>query len=84
MFKKDEHAKVRNLDVNEVIEEVLTLLRSELNSRRVSVRTELSQELPRISADRVQLQQVVAQSCHECRRSHGRNASWCSDAHNKV
>ena len=58
MFKKDEHAKVR-LDVNEVIEEVLTLLRSELNSRRVSVRTELSQELPRISADRVQLQQVV-------------------------
>ena len=58
MFKKDEHAKVR-LDVNEVIEEVLTLLRGELNSRRVSVRTELSQELPRISADRVQLQQVV-------------------------
>jgi C4-dicarboxylate-specific signal transduction histidine kinase len=47
------------LDVNEVIEEVLTLLRSELNSRRVSVRTELRQELPRISADRVQLQQVV-------------------------
>ena len=58
MFRKDEHAKVR-LDVNEVIEEVLTLLRGELNSRRVSVRTELSQELPRISADRVQLQQVV-------------------------
>ena len=58
MFKKDEHVKVR-LDVNEVIEEVLTLLRSELNSRRVSVHTELSQELPRISADRVQLQQVM-------------------------
>jgi PAS domain S-box-containing protein len=58
MFKKDEHAKVR-LDVNKVIEEVLALLRGELNSRRVSVRTELSQELPCISADRVQLQQVV-------------------------
>ncbi len=58
MFKKDEHAKVQ-LDVNEVIEEALALLRSELNSRRVSVRTKLSRELPRISADRVQLQQVV-------------------------
>ena len=58
MFKKDEHAKVR-LNINEVIEEVLTLLCSELNNRRVSVRTELSQELPRISADRVQLQQVM-------------------------
>jgi PAS domain S-box-containing protein len=58
MFKKDEHAKVC-LDVNEVVEEVLTLLRGELNSRRVSVRTELAQELPPISADRVQLQQVV-------------------------
>jgi signal transduction histidine kinase len=58
IFKKDEHAKVR-LDVNKVIEEVLALLRSELNSRRVSVRTELGQELPWISAERVQLQQVV-------------------------
>jgi PAS domain S-box-containing protein len=58
MFKKDEHAKVR-LDVNKVIEEVLALLRGELNSRRVSVRTELSQELPWISAEPVQLQQVV-------------------------
>ena len=58
MFKKDEHAKV-HLDVNKVIEEVLALLRGELNSRRVSVRTELSQELPWISAERVQLQQVV-------------------------
>jgi PAS domain S-box-containing protein len=58
MFKKDEHAKVR-LDVNKVIEEVLALLRGELNSRRLSVRTELSQELPWISAERVQLQQVV-------------------------
>ena len=58
MFKKDEHAKVR-LDVNKVIEEVLALLRGELNSRRVSVRAELRQELPWISAERVQLQQVV-------------------------
>jgi len=82
MFKKDEHAKVR-LDVNKVIEEVLALLRGELNSRRVSVRTELGQELPWISAELVQLASR-AQSCHERQRSHGRKASWCAHAHNQV
>jgi signal transduction histidine kinase len=58
MFNKDEHAKVF-LDVNEVIQEVVELLHGELNSRRVSVRTDLSRDLPLTSADRVQLQQVV-------------------------
>jgi C4-dicarboxylate-specific signal transduction histidine kinase len=58
MFNKEEHAK-GFLDVKEVIEEVVELLRGELNSRRVSVRTDLSQDLPQISANRVQLQQVV-------------------------
>jgi signal transduction histidine kinase len=58
MFKRDEHAKVF-LDVNEVIEEVIELLHGELSTKRVSVRTELSRDLPLISADRVQLQQVV-------------------------
>ena len=58
MFKRDEHSKVV-LDVNEVVQEVVELLRAELGSRRVSVHTELGQELPQISADRVQLQQVL-------------------------
>jgi len=58
MFKEHEHAKVL-LDVNEVIEEVVELLHGELNSRRVLVHTDLTQNLPQISADRVQLQQVV-------------------------
>jgi PAS domain S-box-containing protein len=58
MFNKDEHAKVF-LDVNEVIQEVVELLHGELNSRRVSVRKDLSRDLPLTSADRVQLQQVV-------------------------
>jgi signal transduction histidine kinase len=58
MFKKDDRA-VLSLNVNEVVEEVLALLRSELNSRRVSLRTDLGSELPKISADRVQLQQVM-------------------------
>jgi C4-dicarboxylate-specific signal transduction histidine kinase len=58
LFKKDEHSKVL-LDVNAVIREVLELLQGELSSKRVSVRTKLSRDLPQISADHVQLQQVV-------------------------
>ena len=58
MFKKDEHAKVL-LDVNGVIQEVLELLHGELSSKRVSVRTKLSGDLPQISVDQVQLQQVI-------------------------
>jgi len=58
MFKKDEHAKVL-LDVNGVIQEVLELLHGELSSKRVTVRTKLSGDLPQISADQGQLQQVV-------------------------
>ena len=58
MFKKDEHAMLR-LNVNEVVEEVLTLLRSELNSRRVSFAPISAENFREISADRVQLQQVM-------------------------
>ncbi len=58
LFKKDAHAKVM-LDVNAVIREVLELLQGELSSKRVSVRTKLSRNLPQILADHVQLQQVV-------------------------
>jgi C4-dicarboxylate-specific signal transduction histidine kinase len=58
MFNKNKGAKVF-LDVNEVMEEVVELLHGELNSRRVLVRADLSQNLPQISADRVELQQVV-------------------------
>ena len=58
MFKKDEHAKGL-LDVNAVIREVLELLQDELSSKRISIRTKLSRELPPIRADLVQLQQVI-------------------------
>jgi len=58
MFKKDEHAKVL-LDVNAVIREVLELLHGELSSKKISVRTKLSRELPQIMADHGQLQQVI-------------------------
>ncbi len=48
------------LDINQVIEEVIVLMRDELSRSRVSLRTDLSADLPRVSGDRVQLQQVLA------------------------
>ena len=47
------------VDVNQIIQELTMLLRRELIRSRVSLRTDLSSDLPRVSADRVQLQQVL-------------------------
>jgi PAS domain S-box-containing protein len=47
------------VDVNQIIQEVTMLLRRELIRSRVSLRTDLGSDLPRVSADRVQLQQVL-------------------------
>jgi PAS domain S-box-containing protein len=58
MFKKNDQANAP-LDINELVREVLTLIRGELENQCVSVRTELFDELPPIPANRVQLQQVV-------------------------
>ncbi len=46
------------VDVNGVIDEMLSLLGSEATRSSVMLRTELPAELPKIMADRVQLQQV--------------------------
>ncbi len=46
------------VDVNEVIREMIALLRSELARQSISVRTELGANLPPVMGDRVQLQQV--------------------------
>jgi PAS domain S-box-containing protein len=45
--------------INEVIGEMVPLLRSEANEYAVSIRTDLAADLPKITADRVQLQQVL-------------------------
>jgi signal transduction histidine kinase len=45
--------------INEVIGEMVLLLRGEANEYAVSIRTDLAAGLPRITADRVQLQQVL-------------------------
>src|SRR6202165_2989208 len=47
------------LDVNDVFREVTVLVRRELVSHQVSLRTEFASALPMILADRVQLQQVI-------------------------
>src|ERR1700739_3282646 len=45
--------------INEVIGEMVVLLRSEATEYAVSIRTDLAADLPKITADRVQLQQVL-------------------------
>jgi PAS domain S-box-containing protein len=58
MFRADpEHRTVVN--VNELIREVLALSQSELRNSVIEVHTELDENLPTLSADPVQLQQVV-------------------------
>jgi PAS domain S-box-containing protein len=59
MFKNDSREKAL-LDVNEVIREVIALLHSELQNHQILVQTELISQLPPVLADRLQLQQVVA------------------------
>jgi signal transduction histidine kinase len=47
------------LDVNQVIQDVTILLRNEFTRDRVSLRTTLASDLPRVPGDPVQLQQVL-------------------------
>jgi PAS domain S-box-containing protein len=46
------------VDVNELVREMIVLLRNEANRYSISIRTELAEDLPQVMADRVQLQQV--------------------------
>jgi PAS domain S-box-containing protein len=57
LFKKDGLQR-EFLDVNELIREMIVLLRSEATRYSLSIRTELAKDLPKVMADRVQLQQV--------------------------
>jgi PAS domain S-box-containing protein len=47
------------LDINDVVTEAIVLMRRELSSQSISLRTELAPSLPMILGDRVQLQQVI-------------------------
>jgi PAS domain S-box-containing protein len=57
LFKKGTPQR-EPVDINEVIGEIIVLLRSEMTRYLISVWTELGTELPSLMADRVQLQQV--------------------------
>jgi PAS domain S-box-containing protein len=46
------------VDVNQIIHEMLTLLKGEADRCSVAMRTELAAQLPKVRAERVQLQQV--------------------------
>jgi PAS domain S-box-containing protein len=46
-------------DVNEIIEDMIVLLRGEATRYSISIRTELAADLPPVMGDRVQLQQVM-------------------------
>jgi C4-dicarboxylate-specific signal transduction histidine kinase len=58
LFKKGSPER-ELVDVNEVIREMIVLLRSETTRYNIAVRMELAADLPRIIGDRVQLQQVL-------------------------
>jgi signal transduction histidine kinase len=58
MLKKGNRTRVK-LDLNELIRDVMTLTQSQFQRHGVSIRSELADGLPRVSADRVQLQQVI-------------------------
>jgi PAS domain S-box-containing protein len=58
LFKKGT-PQTNLVDVSEVIQEMVVLLRSEASRHSVSILTELSEDLPRAVTDRVQLQQVL-------------------------
>jgi signal transduction histidine kinase len=47
------------IDINDVIREIVTLLRNEAHRYSISIHTELDASLPRIMADSVQVQQVM-------------------------
>jgi PAS domain S-box-containing protein len=50
---------LESVDLNEATREVIALSRGEFQSNRVVVQAELADDLERVTADRVQLQQVV-------------------------
>jgi len=58
MFKKETQAR-KPIDINKLIFTVLAIVRHELQTHGVDLRTQLDESLPALEGDRVQLQQVV-------------------------
>jgi PAS domain S-box-containing protein len=58
LFQKEQPRR-EPLDINEVISEMVSIVREEARRHSISLRTLLCSTLPRVSADRVQLEQVL-------------------------
>jgi PAS domain S-box-containing protein len=58
-YKKGAPPEREWVDVNELVREMLVLLGSEADRYSICMRTDLAAELPEVTADRVQLQQVL-------------------------
>jgi len=54
------------LDINQVINDVIALIRGEINVHGISLRLELGASLPRVDGDRIQLQQVIMNLLMNC------------------
>jgi two-component system sensor kinase FixL len=59
LLKKGEPQKHCDVNLNEVVQDVLKLVRNDLINQHVTADTDLAQNLPSIIGDRVQLQQVL-------------------------
>lgn len=57
-FRKTTPQRVK-ININQLIEDVIAMVPSELRRNRVQVRTELANDLPVVAGDHVQLQQVL-------------------------
>jgi signal transduction histidine kinase len=57
MFKRETNQRTR-IDANDLVQDALKLVNTDLRSRQVTVSTDLREGLPKLLADRAQLQQV--------------------------
>jgi signal transduction histidine kinase len=55
----EEELTLELLDLNEVTQEVIALSLSDLQANRIALQSELAEDLPTITGDRVQLQEVI-------------------------
>jgi PAS domain S-box-containing protein len=58
-ISKKGESKQQLVDANDLIGEMIALLRNEANRYSISIRTDLDTELPKVMADSVQVQQVM-------------------------
>src|SRR5580693_6438722 len=58
-FRRGTPAKRQSVDLKEIIGEMTGLLRAEADRHSITINSELDADMPRILADRVQLQQVL-------------------------